>query len=136
MVDRTIESQSFRNTIDENIVNDIFSIEDAGTKRRVQFTVNDKDYVIFIQSFKLADKPWKIFGFCAKNEFESQVRAVDLKYIVVASLTLILVILMMPLLKLLIMNESRKASCDQCMVLRIFAPSWKLLSSTNGAYGK
>ena len=108
MVDRELASQTFRNTIDGNIVNDIFRIEDAGNKRRVEFTVNDKDYVIFIHSFTVADKTWKIFGFCDKNEFESQVRAVDLKYIVVVSLTLILILLMMPLLKLLIMNESEK----------------------------
>ena len=103
-----IERQTFKNSIDAIVVSKILNKDDASTKRQVEYKVNDTDYVIFIHSFELDRKSWRIFGFCSKDQFESQIRAVDLKYVVVASLLLILILLMMPLLKLLIMNESEK----------------------------
>ena len=107
-VNDKIERQTFRNSINESIVDTLLKKNDVIIKRKAEFTVNDKDYVIFVHSFELDRSTWRIFGFCDKYQFESLVRAVDLKYVVVASLSLILILLMMPLLKLLIMNESEK----------------------------
>ena len=56
----------------------------------------------------MAGKHWRIFGFCSKDEFNSQVRSVDLVYVISATLLLTLILLMMPLLKLWIMNELEK----------------------------
>jgi len=106
--DGDVIKQTFNNAIDKTIIKRIIETNNAETKRQVELTVNDKDYFIFIHSFELGDKSWRIFGFCERNEFQSQVRSVGLKYIVVVSLSLIIILLIMPLLKLLIMNDSEK----------------------------
>jgi hypothetical protein len=107
-VNSVIERQTFQNSIDTAILNSILRKENAAIKREVEFNVNNTDYIVFIHSFEAGDKYWRIFGFCSKEQFNSQVKSVELIYVFSALLLLIVILLMMPLLKLWIMNESEK----------------------------
>jgi len=107
-VESAIEYQTFANIIDPGVVQSILSKENAGIVRQVEFRINNENYLIFIHEFNLGDVSWRIFGFYVKDQFMSQVRSVNLIYAVGASLFLIIILLMMPLLKLWIMNELEK----------------------------
>lgn len=109
--DSTIESQTFKNNVNDYIVDSI--LRQGDVSRQGELHVNNKTYIVFIHEFLLKDENLKertcrLFGFCEKRLFMSQVRSVKLIYVVGASLSLILILLMMPLLKLWIMNELEK----------------------------